>query len=357
MIFNLVDLTNAFSHELYLAASGEQTSLPFIRHVYEERNHAVQDGDIFQVLVIGGSVYRSALIKKRGGSFALLEKIEGGQPVFKTKEDVLSFVASKIHPDVSAVGINFAYPLIPEFREGYLDGVLQAGTKEHAFEGLLGQRVGEAIERAIYECNHQEIRVGIANDTICLLLSGLTTYAWHQVAAGIVGTGMNFAIFLDERTPVNLESANFNKFSLSPEAVIVDERSLLPGSALAEKESSGAYLYQLFNEGIRLRGIDIPPIESTEQIDRIAQESVNEAAREFANELLERSVTMIAAQIGGIINFLKRDTIFIMEGSLFWKGYRYKERVEMMVRGVATHPVTFVHLPDSGIMGAAKLVA
>ncbi|MCX8009160.1 MAG: hypothetical protein N3A54_05695 [Patescibacteria group bacterium] len=310
------------------------------------------------MLVVGGSVYRSAIMKKRGNGIALLEKIEGTQPVFHTKEDFLSFIVSKMHPDVSVVGINFAYPLAPVFREGYLDGILQSGTKEHAFHGLMGEPVGETIEKAVYERLHQEIRVGIANDTICLLLSGLTQYEWHQIAAGIVGTGMNFALFLDDHTLVNLESANFDKFDLSPEVRIIDERSLNPGTALCEKEVAGAYLYQIFNEGKKRRGLNCPSLSSTDQIDELAKEKSDDPrVQDYANEVLQRSAHLVAAQIAGIVNFLKRDTAFIMEGSLFWKGYRYKERVEETVKQLASHPVSYVYLPDSGIMGAAKLVA
>ena len=349
-------ITSSFTQELQDAQSGKKTSLPFIRHEYLA-NKATADGEVFQVLVIGGSVYKSALIKKRGNTFVTLEKFEGRQPIFKTKEDFLTFAASKIDPGVTLVGINFAFPLTPFFRDGYLDGKLGFGTKEHAFEGLIGETVGEAIEEAVFKTFNKKVRVGIANDTICLLLSGLTRYFWNQVAAGIVGTGLNFALFLDDHTPVNLEAANFNKFTQSKEAAIVDKRSMTPGNAWAEKEVSGAYLHQLFNEGIRLRGLQVAPIASTDQIDEIAKNESGEA-KTYALELLERSAGIVAAEIAGITGFLKRDTAFVMEGSLFWKGYGFKDKVEQFVREILPeYSVSYIYIPDSGIMGAAKLVA
>lgn len=345
----------AFTQELIDAEKGEPTSLPFIRHEYAA-NNTVKEGEIFQVLVIGGSMYKTALIKKRRKTLNIIEKFEGRQPIFATKEDFLNFTTSKINPLAKSVGINFAFPLTPFFRDGYLDGKLGFGTKEHKFEGLIGEVVGEAIEKKVLESLGQKIRVGIANDTICLLLSGLTRYKWDQVAAGIVGTGLNFALFLDEKTPINLEAANFNKFKQSPEGEIIDKRSMTPGNAWAEKEVSGAYLHQIFNEGIKLRNIKLEPLSSTDQIDEIARNGESEA-KKYAEELLNHSAGLVACEVAGITNFLKRDTAFVMEGSLFWKGYKYKERVELFLQELLpTHTACFVYVPDSGIMGAAKLV-
>lgn len=95
------------------------------------------------------------------------------------------------------------------------------GQKNMCFEGLIGEVVGLAIEKKVLEVRQQQIHVGMANDTICLLLSGLTHTWWDHVAAGIVGTGLNFALFLDQHTLVNLESANFSKFEQLPEGKIM----------------------------------------------------------------------------------------------------------------------------------------
>ena len=349
-------IAEAFNKELTEAKNGQKTSLPFIRHQYSNTDIGANSA-LFQVLVIGGSFYKSALVQKKRGRYYIKNKKEGNQPVFKTKADFLTFVASHIDPTVTHVGINFAFPLTPFFRDGLLDGTLEFGTKEHAFTGLMGEVVGEQIEQYVAKQGGQKIRVGIANDTICLLLSGLTQFDWDQVAAGICGTGLNFALFLDEHTLVNLEAANFDKFEISPEAAIVDKRSLKPGSALTEKEVSGAYLHQIFNEGIKLKGIKHSPLATTEEIDAVAESETGEA-QVYADYLLKRSAGLLAAQIAGITQFLNRDTSFVMEGSLFWKGYKYRERVEAFVREmIPERNVSYIHIPDSGIFGGAKLVA
>lgn len=351
----ILGVASAFTQELRDAQVGKKTSLPYIRHQYMPASNS-QNVPQFQALVIGGSYYTSALVKVDNGKLAISQKITDAQPVFATKEDLFTFILSHVDPNVSLLGINFAFPLTPFFREGRLDGTLGFGTKEHAFTGLIGEVVGEQIEGYIREQTGKEIKVGIANDTICLLLSGLTQFSWNQVAAGIVGTGMNFALFLDEHTLVNLESANFNRFERSPEAIFVDQQSIQPGNSLIEKEVAGAYMHQVFNAGLKLRGINHPSIVATDQVDVVAKSGNTPAAR-WANELLTRAAGLIAAQVIGLTQFLERDTTFVMEGSVFWKGYSIQEHIdEALKKAHLPYSVSFVRIPDSGILGAAKLV-
>lgn len=60
-------------------------------------------------------------------------KEEYAQPKFDAREQLLTYVAERVDPGVTEVGINFAFPLTPFFRDGYLDGTLGFGTKEHVF--------------------------------------------------------------------------------------------------------------------------------------------------------------------------------------------------------------------------------
>ena len=174
----------------------------------------------------------------------------------------LNFIEKALRPDITYLALNFAYPMSPVSRDGYLDGNLIMGTKEHSFEGLVGKNIGETIEKYIFDTLKRKIHVAIANDTVCLLLSGLTQYRWNGLVGGIVGTGLNFAIFLDEATIVNLEAANFDKFEQSPEGKLIDQASARPNSALFEKETSGGYGEY---PGYYIKGIaygTTPPAES-----------------------------------------------------------------------------------------------
>jgi hexokinase len=319
----------------------------------------VAPGEVFQALVIGGSVYKSALMTKdEQGNISVIKTDEEEQPTFDTDKTFLSFIAEKVDPTVSHVGLNFAYALTPIFEKGRLDGLMVGGNmKGNAFAGLENKPISTTVEEHLLAVRGQKVTVAAANDTICLLLSGLTQYPWDKVAAGIVGTGMNFALFTDKNTSVNLESAHFNKFTLSQEAAIIDKHSMNPGFAWAEKEVAGAYLHLLFNEGMKLRGIVQEPLTTTEQIDEIAEHGSGEA-KKLATQLLDRATGLVSAQIVGITQFLDRDTAFVMEGSLFWKGYRFRERVEQKVRKMLPHRnISYIHIPDSGIFGAAKLIS
>ncbi len=348
-------ITNNFARELSQAKRGKQTSLPFIRHQLSLKPK-VKKNEVFQVLRIGGSIYQNALVKRINGRIAIVKSVQKPLPVFTTKEVFLAFVSRKLDKQCTHVALNFAYPMDPVSRDGYLDGRLQKGTKEHAFEGLVGGLVGENIERYVMDKLKRNIHVALANDTICLLLSGLTQFPWGQLVAGIIGTGMNFAIFLDEKTIVNLEAASFDKFPQSPEGKLVDKGSICPGTALFEKEVSGGYLYQHFNIRLHKEGLEFPEIGSTKELDNIAFKNIPLVSL-LAREVSEHSSSLIACQIAGITKFYNSDCTFVIEGSLFWKGYRYKENVGILVRQlVPEHQVSFVFIEESGVLGAAKLI-
>jgi hexokinase len=275
--------------------------------------------------------------------------------VFTTKDVFLSVIDKHLNPGASVVAINFAYPMKPVFENGKLDGILMGGSKEHAFHGLLGQHVGRTIERYIKAKYDRDIRVSAANDTICLALAGLTKYSPAQLTGGIVGTGMNFAVFLDDTHLVNLEAANFDKFPQSVEGKQIDAQSIERGKSLFEKEVSGGYLYHHFNILLTKNRIKHPAVESTHAMDRLARGNI-QGATQLARRLFEHSASLIACQIAGITEYKKHDMTFVMEGSLFWVGWRYRKMVEEYVRQLTSYTATFEEIKDCGILGAAKLV-
>jgi len=224
------------------------------------------------------------------------------------------------------------------------------GTKEHAFLGLIGRQVGVSIEKFIYEKFRREIIVSLANDTICLTLSGLTKFSAKTVCGGIVGTGMNFAFFLDEKRLVNLEAACFDKFNQTETGKKIDKQSVQRGNSLFEKEVSGASLYQHYN---LLTG---GKLTSTHELDMVAR-GEKPGEKTVARDLMKRSAQLIACQAAGIVNFKKQPMNFVMEGSLFWVGWNYKKTVAETIKLLAPdYPVKFVAIPDCGIVGAAKLL-
>src|SRR3972149_63188 len=108
------------------------------------------------------------------------------------------------------LAINFAYQMTATWENGRLEGILISNSKEHAFVGLIGKQIGLTVERFIWQKFHRQVITSVANDTICLTLSGLTQAPAQSIAGGIGGTGMNFGFFLTDRHLVNSESGNFN---------------------------------------------------------------------------------------------------------------------------------------------------
>ena len=391
-IAQLKRIKQNFVQELQAANAGKKTSLPFIVHKLSSAP-IVRDGEVFEALIIGGTILKRALCKKVKDQISILEKERELPLEFKTENDFLKFIERELAKDVNVLALNFAYPLKPVFENGRLDGVLLAVTKEGGFHGLVGKKVGEEIERYIFKKRNKKIRVCVANDTICLLMSGITKYKWDDLAAGIVGTGFNIAFFLGRQKAVNLESANFDKFPQTKEGRIVDQNSAKPGRSLFEKETAGAYLYRHFNLIIKERGISHPQISSTEELNTLCHpefisgssffrdaetasdgtsnvpvafdcDAVKQVQHDrgkvsqIAKDLIKRSAQLVACQIAGITEFMGRNMVFNMEGSLFWKGNGYRETVEKTVKQlVPKYNVRFVEIENSAILGAAKLVA
>ncbi len=212
-----------FYKELTDSMNGKKTSLPFILHSISS-TPIVKDNEAFQIMIIGGSVFKKAMAKSQSGKIYLLNKEQNNLPLLRTMDDFIKVIEQNLDPETQTVAINFAYPLKPVFENNRLDGVLLYGTKEHRFTGLTGKRVGETLTDYFWKEKKRKIAITVANDTVCLLLSGLGQMPWENLACGIVGTGVNFAFFIDSKRLVNLESANFDKFPVSDEAVYLDKQ-------------------------------------------------------------------------------------------------------------------------------------
>jgi hexokinase len=309
----------------------------------------VPEGEAFQVLKVGGSIGQNALVVRRGQTIEIKAMEEERLPLFSTGKAFLAYVKAHLRKNINYLAINFAYPLRPVWENDRLDGIMTIGTKEHAFIGLIGRQVGVSVEKFIYEKFHREVAVAVANDTICLTLSGLTRYPTESVCGGIVGTGMNFAFFLNERQLVNLEAACFDKFTQSEAGKQIDKHSVQRGNSLFEKEVSGAYLYQHYNF------LTKENLTSTHELDMVARgEKPGNQAQ--ARALFNRAARLIACQIAGIALFKKRPMNFVMEGSLFWIGWNFRKTVAETVKLLApAYPVSFGAIKNCGIIGAAKL--
>ena len=352
-IKELEKITASFVKELKLSVKGEKTSLPFVVHEFSP-TPLVEDGEQFQVLKIGGSICQNALVVKQGKEILVKAMEEERLPLFSTGKAFLAFVKSHLRKNINYLAINFAFPMKPVFKNCRLDGILLNNSKEHALDGFIGKPVGDSIEKFVRNNFNRQISVTVANDTICLALSGLSQVNPIGLAGGVIGTGMNFAVFLDENHVVNLEAAFFNKFIQSPTGKIIDKQSTNQKAAVYEKEAAGGYLYRHYN---LLQNKRYPYIDSTHSLDKVAR-GEKSGDKTLARELFRRAAQLASCQIAGIARFKRRPMVFVMEGSLFWVGYNFRKTVAETVKLLAPdYPVAFKAIKDCGIVGAAKLVA
>ena len=349
-ITSLKKIKDSFLQELKDADSGKATSLPYVLNTIP-KTPVVQEGESFQVAVIGGTHCSFSICKKQNNAGVIISSKQVRVPDLKTDQDFFRFLESHIPETCSILACNFAFPLIPEFINGILDGRLLRGTKGHTLTGLTGKLVGKEIDAYFLQKRGQKLTTTVANDTICLLLSGLEKVPFQKLGAGIVGSGMNFAFFRDETTAINLESADFNKFESSETGILIDKESTNPGHSTYEKEVSGVYLFQHYNKELELQNLPLSPISKTAELDILAQNGET-----LAIELLHRSAKLIACQIAAIMDFRRTNMTFIMEGSVFWKGLEYKKTVEETVSELTSYKSTFTHIQNSNIIGGAHLV-
>jgi hexokinase len=353
----LLEITHAILTELHQKNKASTTSLSYTPHVISGGT-THKEGSLFQVIVVGGTFYKCALFEVKNGQPHLKETHDGVLEVLETDMVLLNFIEKQIHPSIEYLAINFAFPMSPIVNDaGLPDGILQRESKEHKLKGLEGLPVGQRIAEHLNAKRGQQIKVATANDTICLLLSGLQNQQEKQsLAAGIVGTGVNFAYFENDHTAVNTEGGNFSAFPQPKELLLVDHATSSPGAALFEKAVSGAYLYKLFNERVASIDPQAHPISDTRELDDIARCHDLQRAP-IAQEILTRSAQLCACMMAALALYKQRDLTFVMEGSVFWRAWNYQDIVNETVQELSpTYAVRPVRISESNLLGAAALL-
>lgn len=354
-IQKLKSIRDNFISELILARDGQSSSLPYIKQPITKKNH-IEDGEIFQTIVIGGSIFKKGKFVKNGYRLKNISLEVGVAPKFNSIDKFLSFIDGLIYDDIKSIALNFAYPMNPVLREELVDGILLSGSKENDFVGLVGKVVGDEIEKYYFNKHNKKIKISCANDTICLLLSSKQRFNKNTSVGGIIGTGINFAFFENDNTAINIESANFNKFDLSPTGRKINENSQVPGAAVFEKEVAGAYLYKHFNYRLKELNIDYKPITNSKDLSLLCYKDIPEVTK-LAQSIINHSAMYCAAMIAGLARYKKNDIDIIMEGSLFWKGYRYINQVDETLKILEDeYEVHFINIDNSDTYGGANLL-
>jgi hexokinase len=343
-----------FLRELLQASKGLPSSLTFIQNPLAQKP-LVTNG-IVQAIVIGGTNYILQTLQiEPSGTKTIFTKQTGILPTFTTKQDLIEFLTMHLDDRADAIGVNFGFPLDPCVGSfGELDGKLIHGTKEHTFTGLT-----EPIGSIIKTLSNKPIKVSVANDTICLLLSGNGS----ENGSLIAGTGINAGIKMmtgQQTIAINLEIGNFNKFAPSDVLLNIDRDSEKPGEQLFEKATSGKYLAHYFNEKAKELSLNIPQLSTSQELSALSLGQEQNEASELAKALLERSASLFATALAAIYEFSDKPQpfTFIGEGSMLWKGWHYKENIQKQLAafGIPKDAIVIKHVQDSSINGAIGLV-
>lgn len=343
-----------FYQELHLASIEKLSSLSFIKH-HLAAKPVVTEGMI-QGIVIGGTNYLLAteILNKNGTKKIMLRK-SGKLPDLKSRKVLADFFKKHINRKASAIGINFGFPLKPvPGSYGELDGILLYGTKEHTFSGLQ-----EPIGKLVKSLTNNTVKVSVANDTVCLSLSG----DGSENGSFVAGTGFNICLAIRNKTTktlVNLEGGNFNKFIPSSILHKIDADSEKPGEQLFEKAISGKYLALYFNEKIKERNLSVPPLSTSQELSELSHENNPGIARDLARAIISRSAFLVGAALAGVYEFYNhpQKMTLIGEGSLLWNGWHYHENIQKQLvnLGIPQTAVTIIHIKDSSITGAFGLL-
>lgn len=339
----LLKFSDSFMEELKKADAGKATDFAYSIHEFYESDRIPDES---QLMVIGGSNFQSCRVINNRPD---LENIISEELPLMTSEKILMDVVYRnIHSSTKYLAVNFAFPLTPVMRDNRLDGILIRGTKGHTLDDCINRAVGEIIENHCRE-KGLDIKVSLANDTICLILAGLESGEKNNLVGGVVGTGFNFGFFKDNSTVVNLESGNFKKFTVTDTGAIIDKESSNQGEQFLEKEVGGAYLFKHYNI---LKGHEA--CNNTEELSMLAEQG-----DEVAQNIFERSASLVAAEIAAIYFFKEKKQITcIIEGSLFWKGWNFKEFVYEYCEklGVSRESLETIYVEHSSLKGAMRLL-
>lgn len=358
----LKGIANVFVEHIENKLHNKQSSLAAVPHPFMLPH--LYDG-IGKSVVIGGTYILSADWEIQERNIKLLNKKTIPTPKYLDAQLISDLL---FNTDAKEIGLNIAFLMQPILRNKILDGIIIPGKREITLDERLNKHI---LGETLLQLRNQEKlvtsqEVAVANDSICLLLSG-SILSQKPLIAGIVGTGTNIAIYKTnvytsnqdsdvEGIALNLESGHFTNIPLTKWDHILDDQSSTKGRFLTEKQISGRYLYRLYNIIAQENNIDI--IMSSEDLNNISQDTDNRA-HSLARDILNRSAQLLAMKLYACCIFLgikAGKTPILMEGSLFWKSYQYKEQVKQWMHILAPAiDVNFSSVEESSLVGAAML--
>lgn len=329
----------------------------------------------------GGTNFRSCLVTfdefgKPTIDFMEKTKMPGVDKELSKKEFFDKFAENLEHLKDKAenIGFCFSYPMtITE--DG--DGILLGFTKEVKAPEVVGCHIGKELSRALAEHGWKKnVKVTLLNDTVAALLAGAAApdegKKYSSYIGFILGTGMNGAYIQSEdpayknlkKQIIVCENGKFGKVIRSDFDIAFDKKSVNPGTAVIEKECSGAYLgpvaYEIItsaakeglfsekfaNSLLELDGMTLieldrflhAPYSTNSILGAKAKESADEDDYETLFQLLDALVERTARLAAAILSALviksgkgvnaSEPVCLLCDGTTFYKTYKVFGRIE-----------------------------
>ena len=380
-------------------AQADQSSLKMISSYINILPRGNEEGTFFAV-DLGGTNLRVLRVQLGSGVPTVREYREAiparVMAADATAEDLFDFIASacaNLTTELTAesapipLGFTFSFAVA---QSSIKSGELIEWAKGFATQGCIGHDPAKLLQDALDRLGLPLVVDALCNDTVGTLMANAYQKKNKDCRIGVIlGTGTNAAYSdptLDDLI-INVEWGGFDKL---PRRTVYDEQvdglSSYPGRQLLEKMVSGLYLGEIvrvaalaalsrnsciaaIDERGRIETADISHLLNGDKI-QIAKSPLGELDEEsleiitaISDAVIERSAAVSAAVLGGVIHKATKGQDKVrcevgIDGSLFTKGHKYKERLMRNLRRFYPNEEIVLDFSEDGSgMGAALVAA
>ena len=259
---DLPSLVKAMLNDMNEGLSGRASAQDMIRTYIDPSSIEPHETSVI-VIDAGGTNFRSSLVtfaKDGSCSTSQFEKTKmPGTERELSKKEFFTQIAKNIERFKDSCGeICFCFSYAMTITEEK-DGILDSFSKEVKAPEVVGSSIGAELKNALAEQGWSKIpNVILLNDTASALLAGTGRKKYSSYIGFILGTGLNAAYVQGDNEAYDIkkqiivcESAKFDGFKNSDFDIMLDEKSVKPGSSPFEKLCSGAYLGSLALETLK----------------------------------------------------------------------------------------------------------
>ncbi len=261
-----------FINEMELGLKGEDSSLDMLC-TYISPEGEIPANEPVIVMDAGGTNFRVAVVTFTADKETVIEDFNRypmpGTQGEISKEEFFDKIAEYLRPVIDRskkIGFCFSFPaeILPN-----RDGKVVRLNKELKVRDIKGQEIGANLLKALKNKGlNSDKTIVILNDTVATLLGGKATFPdrhFDSFIGFILGTGTN-TCYIEENsnipkaqslagkpgsTIINMESGGYNKAPRGVTDIILDNKTIDPGSQQFEKMISGAYQGAMIAEVIK----------------------------------------------------------------------------------------------------------